>query len=116
MKITIRKSDNKLVCWNGGNDKSDPLLEEHFVSDRYPVGDFKKMFYDSETKSIIIDDNYIDPGVIQVVKNQELRQIDLDSIRPLRAIIKAIQDNTDPLQADVDKLNELEICAKEKRK
>jgi len=116
MKITIRKSDNKLVCWNGGNDKSDPLLEEHVVSNLLPEGDFKKMFYDQSTNSIIIDEDYIDPAEIQMIKNQELRQIDSDSIRPLRSILKAIQDNTSPLQADVDRLTELEICAKEKRK
>jgi len=115
MKIIIRTSDQKVVCWNGGNDKNDPLLEEHIVSDLLPDGDFKKMFYDSNTNSIIIDEDYIDPYEIQMMKNQELRQIDNDSIGPLRSILKAIHDKTTPLQADVDKMNELELSAKAKR-
>jgi len=115
MILTIRKSDNKLLCWNGGNDSNDPLLEEYDVSDVFPDGDFKKMFYDSNTNSIIIDEDYIDPYEIQMMKNQELRQIDNDSIGPLRSILKAIHDKTTPLQADVDKMNELELSAKAKR-
>lgn len=48
MKITIRKLDNKLVTWNGGNDSSDPLLEEIDIEqDSLPQGDFNRMFYEN---------------------------------------------------------------------
>jgi len=47
MKITVRKEDKKLVCWNGGNDNSDLLLEEYNVSDTFPDGDFDRMFYEN---------------------------------------------------------------------
>jgi len=47
MKITVRKEDKKLVCWNGGNNNNDPLLEEYTVSDTFPEGDFSRMFYEN---------------------------------------------------------------------
>lgn len=67
MKITVRKSDSKLQCWNGGNDNNDPLLEEYNVSDVFPEGDFNRMFYNKDSNSI----------VIKPFSAQELYDIDL---------------------------------------
>ena len=55
MIITIRKSDNKLITWNGGNITNDPDYEElDIVQDYLPEGKFEQYYYNSDTQEVYI--------------------------------------------------------------
>ena len=55
MRITIRKSDNKLITWNGGNAENNPDYEEiDIIQDYLPLADYEKYYYNPETEEIYI--------------------------------------------------------------
>jgi hypothetical protein len=90
MKITVRKSDNKLICWNGRNDNNDPLLVEYNVSDTFPEGDFSRMFYDKYSNSIII----------KPFSAQEIYEIELSKCLAQRR--QAYATESDPLKNEIE--------------
>ena len=103
MLITIRKSDNKLVTWNGGNvAKDDSLQELQIVQDRLPEGNFLQMFYDPTSDQIIHNPDYIDPVEEDAKLKIEMAQLESKQIRPIREIIKKLQAGTTIDRADTD--------------
>lgn len=57
MKITVRKSDNKLVAWNGGNITNNPDFEElDILQDYLPPADHEKYYYNPETREVYISE------------------------------------------------------------
>lgn len=71
----------------------------------YPKWDGKAWIIDTERKT----------AEEEAIKLGELYDIDRQSIRPLRAVLSAMQAGKTPPAEDVAKLAELEISAKEKR-
>lgn len=55
MIITIRKTDNKLITWNGGNTENNPDYEEiDIIQDYLPEGKFEQYYYNPETEEVYI--------------------------------------------------------------
>ena len=101
MLITIKKSDNKLVTWNGGNvSKDDSLQELQIAQDRLPEGNFLQMFYDPKNKQIIHNPDYIDPVEEDAKLKIEMAQLESKQIRPIRELIKKLQAGTTIEESD----------------
>lgn len=60
MKIVIRKSDNKLICWNGGNTENNSDYEEvNIAQDYLPPVDHEKYYYNPGTQEVYIKEENV---------------------------------------------------------
>lgn len=109
MLILIRKSDSKVLSWNGGNTTKDPLLQEITVQqDNLPEGDFQGMFYNSGTRQVEYRHVFVVSLQREEEKRRQLISIDNKSVRSLRAVLSAIADKKEPDAIDLEFLKKYE--------